>query len=290
MNSGIVDFFAGCLINIVVGTLLIGLGMTIDSDVFYAAFVIVVPFSFIYGRRFLAWVSGPNTGMWLYTGNVGVAFAYISIDLFRQDKKFSKSEMEKLCDYFSSEFGPSLYNVTRAFVLKNKRKKVNLNYHIGIVNELTHRERLLFLYHLFSMAIADEKYTPEEDNYLEQLAKRIKISLKNFRIIKSNFIEESERENNEQQYRNSENKKNSHSGNGSFSNQFFSTSYDAYSILGVNKNAENKDIKKAYRKLLTQYHPDKLVAHSDLYKKMAKKKLEEIMSAYEHIKKIRGLK
>ncbi len=34
-------------------------------------------------------------------------------------------------------------------------------------------------------------------------------------------------------------------------------SQDYYTILGVSKNATNEDIKKAYRKLAHQYHPDK---------------------------------
>lgn len=32
---------------------------------------------------------------------------------------------------------------------------------------------------------------------------------------------------------------------------------DFYRILGVDKKASNKDIKKAFRKLAMQYHPDK---------------------------------
>jgi DnaJ-class molecular chaperone len=34
-------------------------------------------------------------------------------------------------------------------------------------------------------------------------------------------------------------------------------SEDFYQVLGVDKNAEEKEIKKAYRKLSLKYHPDK---------------------------------
>lgn len=34
-------------------------------------------------------------------------------------------------------------------------------------------------------------------------------------------------------------------------------SEDFYEVLGVNRTAPEKDIKKAYRKLSLKYHPDK---------------------------------
>ena len=66
----------------------------------------------------------------------------------------------------------------------------------------------------------------------------------------------------------------------------------AYKILGLSLNATNKDIKLAYRRLMNQHHPDKLVARG-LPKSMireAEEKTQEIRSAYEKIKKNRMFK
>lgn len=50
---------------------------------------------------------------------------------------------------------------------------------------------------------------------------------------------------------------------------------DFYKVLGVNKNATQQDIKKAYRKLALEYHPDKNKT------KEAEQKFKEISKAYE---------
>ncbi|WP_434637549.1 TerB family tellurite resistance protein [Sulfurimonas sp. NW7] len=65
---------------------------------------------------------------------------------------------------------------------------------------------------------------------------------------------------------------------------------DAYKILGVSKNDDMSSIKKAYRKLVRQYHPDiiKSQGKSEEYIKEATAKTQEINQAYEMIKKSRG--
>lgn len=50
---------------------------------------------------------------------------------------------------------------------------------------------------------------------------------------------------------------------------------DYYSVLGVGRNADEKEIKSSYRKLARKYHPD--VNPSDT----AKEKFQEISQAYE---------
>ncbi|HED40181.1 MAG TPA: co-chaperone DjlA [Chromatiales bacterium] len=66
---------------------------------------------------------------------------------------------------------------------------------------------------------------------------------------------------------------------------------DAYKILDVSKNATDAEVKKAYRKLTSQHHPDKLVAKGlpEEMMKIAADKTHEIRTAYELIKKERGM-
>ena len=67
---------------------------------------------------------------------------------------------------------------------------------------------------------------------------------------------------------------------------------DAYVILGADKSLTDKELKRAYRRLLAQHHPDKLVAKGlpDEMIKLANDKTQEIISAYELIKKHRGMR
>jgi DnaJ like chaperone protein len=66
---------------------------------------------------------------------------------------------------------------------------------------------------------------------------------------------------------------------------------DAYAVLGVSASANDAEVKKAYRRLLSQHHPDKLVSKGlpEEMMKVAAQKTHEIKLAYEHVKKSRGL-
>ena len=56
---------------------------------------------------------------------------------------------------------------------------------------------------------------------------------------------------------------------------------DYYEVLGVDKNASENDIKKAYRKAAMKYHPDKFANATDAEKKDAEEKFKEINEAYQ---------
>lgn len=63
----------------------------------------------------------------------------------------------------------------------------------------------------------------------------------------------------------------------------------AYKIIGVDGSTSDRDLKKAYRRLMSQHHPDKLVAKGlpEEMIKDATEKTQKIKEAYEFIKKSR---
>lgn len=67
---------------------------------------------------------------------------------------------------------------------------------------------------------------------------------------------------------------------------------DAYKVLGVTESDEQSTVKRAYRRLMNEHHPDKLVAKGlpPEMMEMAKEKTQQIQAAYDLICKAKGWK
>lgn len=132
---------------------------------------------------------------------------------------------------------------------------------------------LLFLEIQIQVAFADGELDNDERDALHQIAKGLGYSAKELDkllemiIAGANFHQ--------------------HGGRGS-QNGFHQSAEqleNAYKVLGVTDKSSASDIKKAYRKLMSQHHPDKLVAKGlpPEMMEIAKQKAQDIQAAYELI-------
>ena len=63
----------------------------------------------------------------------------------------------------------------------------------------------------------------------------------------------------------------------------------AYKVLGVSPDATDDELRRAYRKLALEHHPDRVAKLGDDVRRAAEKKFQEINAAKERIWKARGL-
>ncbi len=64
---------------------------------------------------------------------------------------------------------------------------------------------------------------------------------------------------------------------------------EAYGVLGVEESVVEADLKRSYRRLMSQHHPDKLIAKGlpEEMMQLAKEKTQEIQAAYDRVREYR---
>jgi DnaJ like chaperone protein len=65
---------------------------------------------------------------------------------------------------------------------------------------------------------------------------------------------------------------------------------DPYAVLGIDRSADERAVKRAYRKLISEHHPDRLGDLPEDMRKRAESRASDINAAYDRIKEQRGFK
>lgn len=138
----------------------------------------------------------------------------------------------------------------------------------------------MLLVTLISVAFADNELHPAEKNVLQQVAAEVGIQQHYFEQILGMVAAQ-------QGF-------SQHAGAGSYGPYTQQTPpadllAEAYRALGVSTSASDKEVKRAYRKLMSKHHPDKLIAQGlpDDMIALATEKAQEIQQAYDLIDKQR---
>lgn len=165
----------------------------------------------------------------------------------------------------------------------NEGKQPHFNFEAAI-NELAdtcrHQKLLLrmFIEMQFQAAIADGAIGPNKQAILNTICQRlgIGVSFAQFAQMYENLYGGAQQQQ-QRQYQQAR-------------RTYRPSLSDDYKLLGISENASKHEIKRAYRRLMSQHHPDKLIAQGlpEEMIKMTTDKTQKIQAAYERIRQARG--
>ena len=185
-----------------------------------------------------------------------VSLLVLSAAVMKADGSVKKSELDYVKRFFLTNFGQERaekYILMLREILKQDIQVYEVSQQIG--RFMDYSSKLQLLHYLFGIASADGNTHETEIDVISVIAKYMGISSADFQSIKAMFIQDVD---------------------------------SSYKILGVDSNATDDEIKKAYREMAKKYHPDKVTYLGEDVRKSAEQKLQEVNEAYEKIKKQRG--
>ena len=189
------------------------------------------------------------------------AMAFISAKICKADGEISEKEITIFKKLFSineddnSEIHELFYSAS-----KKRESYDRYAYQLKLIADDNIELKENIIENLFKIATIDEEAGNKKLDILKKIAKIIDLPKGNFNIIKNNFA--------------------------------FDDNKDCYQILGVNSADSNEDIKRKWKKIISENHPDKIQAAGGTAEEIDKAalKLAKINNAYQNIIKTRNIK
>lgn len=193
--------------------------------------------------------------------------------LAKADGQISKDEIA-FAEQLFQKLGMSNEHRQQAITLFKRGAAPGFNYEPNIRQFLdvcghTHSLKQMLLVYLIVIASADGKVDVAEEHLLMDIARHLGFNQATLGRILEMVLNQS------------------HFARGQSSSA--TALDDAYKALGVSKESSDQEVKRAYRKLISQYHPDKLIGQGvpqDMIA-LATEQAQEVQTAYDLITKSR---
>ncbi len=222
------------------------------------------PIGAILGFAFGSMFDGMQSGKYAHEagttarGDFNVSLLILSAAVMKADNRITKSELDYVKAFLIRQFGQQAGQeqlLALREILKQDYSVADVSKQIG--QYMDYSARLQLLHYLFGLSGADGHTHPKEIELIETISSYLGIRMPDLKSIRAMFVKDIN---------------------------------NAYQILETTPDANEEELKKAYRKMAVKYHPDKVAHLGEDVKKAATEKFQKVQAAYEEIKKQRGIK
>jgi len=196
---------------------------------------------------------------------VGLELALLKIAslLIKSDGSVDRSEVNLVQTFFSKTYGVSKANK----LFKDLKSRSDIPTDISslteiIKNKLNPSKHYSIIQFLFSLSAIDGVISNAEIEFIYNFGYSLGYTADRLDSIKNQFIKSKQQ-----------------------SKKYSQKIIDFLSILGLKPGATLPEIKKSYRSLAKEFHPDKLSGMSDGIINLAKEKFQLIQDSYEYLNK-----
>ena len=191
-------------------------------------------------------------------GDFGAAMLILFAAVMKADNELKKSELNFVKKFLTDNFGVNYTKERMELFKKILSQDINVSDICGQIRiHMDLNSKIQLIHILFALSKADNEIHQNEISIISRIANLIGVNSSDFESIKAMFVPNTKA---------------------------------AYQILGLDTNANNSEIKIAYRKMAAKYHPDKVSHLGDEFSKVAEEKFKSNNDAYKQIKKERNFK
>lgn len=183
----------------------------------------------------------------------------LSSAVIKADRAVLSVELDYVRNFFKHQFGEEK---TEQYIAMLKEMATE-EYDLRIIctqarGYMNMAYRLQLLHYLFGVAYSDGEMNDAEYRQIYNIAYYLRIDTADFYSIKAMYMRTPTKDSN-------------------------------YTILEVQKDTTNDEIKRAYKRMAVKYHPDKVAHLGADVQKAANEKFQKINAAYEAVKRERGI-